>query len=77
MPNHDQNAISIIRRRRLEQRVGLSRSTIYDKLNPKSPRYDNTFPRPIRLGGAAVGWLEHEVDDWLNRQIQASRAAGR
>ncbi|WP_277619419.1 hypothetical protein [Aeromonas hydrophila] len=24
----------------------MSRSTFYDWLNPKSPRYDPTFPRP-------------------------------
>jgi len=66
---------SIERRRSLETRLGLSRSTIYDKINPKSPRYDATFPKPIRLGGCAVGWLTHEVDEWLNRQIESSRGA--
>lgn len=66
----------IIRRRHLESLLGLSRSTIYDKINPKSSRYDATFPKPIRLGGAAVGWLAHEVNDWLNRQIEASRKTG-
>jgi len=66
---------SIERRRSLETRLGLSRSTIYDKINPKSPRYDSTFPKPIRLGGCAVGWLTHEVDEWLNRQIESSRGA--
>lgn len=75
--NQNHQPPRIVRRRKLEGRLGLSRSTIYDKLNPKSPRYDETFPKPIRLGGAAVGWLEHEVDDWLNRQIAASRGAGR
>ena len=64
---------TILRRRSVEARLGLSRSTLYDKINPKSPRYDVTFPKPIRLGGSAVGWLEHEVDAWLERQIAASR----
>lgn len=63
----------IVRRRGLETRLGLSRSTIYDKINPKSPRYDATFPKPIRLGGGAIGWLRHEIDEWLERQIEASR----
>lgn len=71
-----QNAICILRRRDLEERLRLSRSTIYDKINPKSPRYDASFPKPIRLGGSAVGWLAHEVDDWLNRQIEVSRKTG-
>ncbi len=65
----------ILRRRDLEARLRLSRSTIYDKLNPKSPRYDETFPKPIRLGEASVGWLSHEVDAWLASRIELSRAA--
>ncbi|MCB1633832.1 MAG: AlpA family transcriptional regulator [Xanthomonadales bacterium] len=67
-------AIRIIRRCQLETLVGLKRSTIYDKLNPKSPRYDPTFPKPIRLGGNSVGWVASEVEAWLQQQIQASRA---
>lgn len=65
---------SVLRRRQLETRLGLSRSTIYDKLNPKSPRHDPDFPKPIRLGNAAVGWLSDEVDEWLAGRIEASRS---
>ncbi len=63
------SAISILRRRDLEARLRISRSTIYDKINPKSPRYDANFPTPIQLGGCAVGWLAYEVDEWLARQV--------
>lgn len=73
MTNSHQPVIAILRRRVLETRVGLSRSTIYDKINPKSPRYDPSFPKPIRLGGFAVGWVESEVQSWLKSQIAASR----
>lgn len=70
-------AVHILRRRDLEARVRLSRSTIYDRINPDSPRYDPTFPKPIRLGyGAAIGWLEHEVSAWLQSRIEASRNSG-
>ena len=69
-----QRPLTILRRRDLEARLKLSRSTIYDKINPASPRYDKTFPKPIRLGGgAAVGWVESEVEDWLRGQIEVSR----
>ena len=68
------SAFRILRRRDLEARLRLSRTTIYDRINPHSPRYDETFPKPIRLGGgAAVGWLAHEVDAWVQAQIDASR----
>jgi prophage regulatory protein len=77
MPAQSQSVpapLSILRRRDLEARLKLSRSTIYDKINPDSPRYDGTFPKPIRLGaGAAVGWIESEVENWLRNQIEASR----
>ncbi|HSE87586.1 MAG TPA: AlpA family phage regulatory protein, partial [Candidatus Binatia bacterium] len=33
-----------------------------------------TFPRPVSLGGRAVGWLEAEVQQWLQRRIEASRS---
>ena len=50
-------------------RTGLSRSTIYLRISK------GMFPRPVSLGGRAVGWLENEIDDWLDRQIKASRKA--
>ena len=62
------NAITILRLPEVRARVGLSRSTIYERVS------HGRFPRPISLGGRAVGWVESEVDDWLNFQIEASRA---
>lgn len=44
--------------------VGLSRSTIFDISNPKSPRYDPTFPKKVRIGLRAVGWFEDEIYAW-------------
>ncbi|UJA01823.1 helix-turn-helix transcriptional regulator [Acinetobacter johnsonii] len=44
----------------------LSRTTLYDKMNPKSKRYDESFPRPIKLSLASVGWFEQDIIDWLN-----------
>lgn len=73
-----QNALTILRRKQVEARTGLSRSTIYAKLhhNPKRPGdYDPTFPAPISLGAKAVGWVESEVDAWLAAQIEKSRKA--
>ncbi|MGQ0677393.1 MAG: helix-turn-helix transcriptional regulator [Rhodospirillales bacterium] len=74
MAERHQIVLTILRRRDLEARLKLSRSTIYDKINPASPRHDASFPKPIRLGnGSAVGWIESEVEDWLRSQIEASR----
>jgi len=61
--------LSILRRREVEARTGLSRSTIYLRVAERS------FPSPISLGGRAVGWVEDEVEAWLQQQLAASRKA--
>ena len=38
---------------------GLSSSAIYDQMAR------SLFPRPLRIGLRAVGWLEDDIDDWL------------
>ena len=73
-----QNALTILRRKQVEARTGLSRSSIYARLrkNPKRPAdYDPTFPRPISVGAKAVGWIEAEIDAWLTAQVEKSRKA--
>ncbi len=60
MSIQSQNALRILRRKQVESRTGLSRSTIYARIA------EGSFPRPIDLGGGrAVGWLESEIDAWL------------
>lgn len=66
--------VKILRRKQVEERTGLSRSTIYDKLSSASPRFDPTFPRAIRLGPNAVGWVESEIIAWLLSRMQMNRA---
>ncbi|MGJ3353135.1 AlpA family phage regulatory protein [Providencia sp. Je.9.19] len=50
-------------------KLGIARSTIYDWLNPKSKRYDPTFPKQLKLGKQSVGWMESELDQWLKSRI--------
>ncbi|HCH7783180.1 helix-turn-helix transcriptional regulator [Pseudomonas aeruginosa] len=70
--NSRQSAVRILRLRQVQDRIGLSRSTIYDRLNQASPRYDSSFPKPFSLGGSAVGWLESEVNYWIHDRISKS-----
>ena len=60
-------AIKILRRSHVEARTGLSRSTIYAKISA------NAFPKSVRLGVRAVGWIESEIDSWLVAQVNRSR----
>ena len=60
---------TILRLPAVKARTGLSRSTIYLRISKQE------FPRPVSLGGRAVGWLDNEVSAWLSRQIEKSRKA--
>lgn len=54
---------------KVEDRVGLSRSSIYLRMGK------GEFPKSISLGGRAVGWLESDIDQWLDDRIEASKGA--
>lgn len=67
-------ALTILRRKQVEKRTGLPRSSIYAKLDPNSPAtFDPTFPKQIAIGARAVGWLESEIEAWLARRVKTSR----
>lgn len=59
------NELRILRINEVATKLAIGKSTIYDWLNIKSPRYDATFPKPIKLGGNSQGWLSILVDQWL------------
>lgn len=50
--------------------VGAKKSTLYDWQNSGSPRFDPTFPKPIKIGKSAVAWLSSEIDDWVQSKIR-------
>jgi prophage regulatory protein len=33
------------------------------------------FPRPVRLTANSVGWLESDLEQWLEQRIAASQQA--
>ena len=59
---------TILRLPDVKRSTGLSRITIYLRIT------QDTFPKPVSLGGRAVGWLEAEIQEWLQRRIEASRS---
>lgn len=52
-------SLAILRRRQVEARTGLSRSTIYKRM------HDGTFPPAVPLGGRIVGWRVADIDQFL------------
>ena len=62
-----------IRMRELKEMISLSRSSIYDKLNAKSPRHDPSFPRAVKLGTSAIGWRQSEIHQWIRTRSKNSQ----
>ncbi len=54
----------ILRLPELLHKTGLSRNTAYRLIREEG------FPKPIPLGGRAVGWIESEIDAWIEERMQ-------
>ncbi|MCG9059959.1 helix-turn-helix transcriptional regulator [Laribacter hongkongensis] len=64
--------LRILRQRDVVAMLGISRSTLYDWMNPGSRRF-NHFPAPIKIGMSAVGWKETDVVNWINSRPVSRR----
>ena len=60
----------ILRLPQVKSQTGLSRSTIYLRIKNKE------FPESISLGGRAVGWLESDIQTWVDGKLKESRGEG-
>jgi|SRR5450830_1864351 len=58
--------LRVIRIDKVIDKVGLSRSTIYNLIK------EGKFPQRVRLGARAMGFYEHEIDAWM---LQLGRGA--
>lgn len=52
-----------LRRREVEQRTGYSCSNIYRLMSL------GLFPSACRIGPGAVGWLESEIDEYIDQCV--------
>jgi len=59
----------ILRFPEIQRRTGLSRSTIWRRIQQE------TFPAPVSLGGRAVGWRAAEVEAWIESLPAVTREA--
>lgn len=60
-------ANAVLRLPIVKNRTGLSRTTIYKRIA------DGTFPKPIKIGVRAVGWLESDIDAFIEGLVKNSR----
>lgn len=56
----------IIRLPEVLDRVGLSRTTIYEKMK------NGEFPKQLKFGRTS-GWLESEIDAWIEKLANSRR----
>ena len=61
-------ALQVLRLRDVKSRTGKSTSGIYADMA------SGKFPRPIPLGERTVGWLESEIDSWIEACLRKREA---
>jgi prophage regulatory protein len=54
----------VLRLKDVQRRVSLSRSAIYARLAERD------FPKPIHLGPRAIGWLQGDIDRWIESRAR-------
>jgi len=57
----------ILRLPEVIKRSGLSKSSIYTFMETSQ------FPKSVSLGMRSVGWLETEINDWINQRVINSK----
>lgn len=66
----DRATENLLRRKQVEARTGLSRSTIYALMQ----QGEDKFPRPVPLVGRTVAWTSSSIDKWIAERIAAAKA---
>lgn len=59
----------ILKIREVEERTGKKKSSIYQAVRA------GTFPAQISLGPRASGWLNLDIERWLDERIHMSKIA--
>jgi len=61
------SSLRILRFPQVQFQTGLKRSTIYQLMS------SGEFPQSIQLNKRTVGWLAHEIDEWIESRVEESR----
>ena len=55
--------LRILKRKAVTEKTGLERSAIYLQMQL------DTFPKQVKMGPNAVGWIESEIDSWIADRV--------
>ena len=61
--------MKILRLPEVIEKTGRSRSTLYSDIE------SGRFPKPIKLGARAIGFVSDEIDAWIAERIAEREAA--
>lgn len=68
---------NIVRQNLTPAFLGISKAATFELQNPRSPRYDPSFPKKIALGARSRGFFEHELLAWLDSRRVNTQPTGR
>ena len=57
------NSNRFLRLNAVLDKTGLSRSTLYRKID------EGTFPKQITIGARCVAWLESDIEEWMRKPM--------
>ena len=60
----------ILRLDDVKSKTGLGRTTIYDQVAR------GEFPRPIKISTRAIGWIDEEIEGWVQDRVSARDSSG-
>jgi predicted DNA-binding transcriptional regulator AlpA len=70
----DKPLVRLLKNLQVRKMIPMSNGRLYSLMDKNSPYYSPDFPTPIRLnGGRSVYWIEAEILEYIERNIQASR----
>ncbi|MFC3874435.1 helix-turn-helix transcriptional regulator [Neisseria musculi] len=58
---------TVLRVKQVSKRLGISTAAVWYKSNPKSRHYDADFPQPFKVSANATGWLESEINSYIEK----------
>ena len=61
----------LLKRREIETMLSIGKQSIYNLIRA------NGFPEPVRLSSKRIGWLEHEVVEWVQKQPRGAHSKSR
>ena len=59
--------LRILRIKDVEVMTGLKKSSVYERIR------NGGFPKPVKLGPRATGFVESEVAEWVNQRLRCRK----